>query len=76
MITAKQLIKQLQQLDPKTLMLHSSDSEGNRFSPLYEVATGMCYDKKTGETANMSDFISEGEKIPKRFKPVATLWPS
>ena len=39
-ITVAQLIEQLKQCDPHRVVILSSDSEGNKYSPLCDTETG------------------------------------
>jgi hypothetical protein len=73
---AKDLIKELQQLDPETLIVQSQDPEGNGFSPIYQVSAEMFYNSDEGDLIGESDLEDmELEKLPRGYKPAAVLWP-
>ena len=56
-ITVRDLINQLEEYDGEMPVVMSSDSEGNNFSPLYEVIA-MHHDE------NMEPALEELDKLP------------
>jgi hypothetical protein len=66
-MTVQQLIKYLQQRDPKATVLVSRDEEGNGFSPLVEVDGGGIW--------NRDDYVSHPDDVGKRKKNAICLWP-
>jgi len=84
-MTIKELIKLLKKEDPNRLVIMSSDSEGNSFSPLSEVSTcayrsDNSWSGEVGLEGPLSDeLISEGysqEDIMQDGEPALCLHPT
>lgn len=74
--TVKELIAALQQCEQNARVVMSKDGEGNSFSPLSEVETGLY----VSETTWMGEFISPDDDGDKEVdldagEPAVALWP-
>jgi len=69
-MTVQQLIKQLQKLPPRSLVVMSKDSEGNSFSPLS--ALGTC--KYIAENDWSGDIVADEDE--EDGKSAICLWPT
>ncbi len=65
-MTVSKLIKLLSKADPKALVVLSSDSEGNSFSPLGDVSIDLHY--RDGEIVDPEDVEDTDERA-------VLLWP-
>lgn len=76
-MTVAQLLKRLKGVDPKALIVMSSDGEGNSFSPLSEAADGLYLAESewSGELWS-PDNEDQEETPPKKAKKVIVLWPA
>lgn len=70
--TVADLIKLLQDLPPKALVVMSSDGEGNNFSPW---AGTFCDGHYAPECSWTGDFVS-GEDLDGRKVNAVVLWPT
>jgi hypothetical protein len=83
MITVEKLIKELQQMDPKRIVVMSKDSEGNSFSPMADLGecsyaeettwSGSIGLEKLTEKDRKAGY-SEGDVV--KGKPAVCLWPT
>ena len=83
-MNVKELIEALKQEDPNRLVVMSKDSEGNRFSPLAEVATSAYKAETTwcgeiGLEELTEEDIKQGyadEDVVEDGVPALVLWPT
>lgn len=77
-MTVGELIALLEDYDEDTIVIISSDGEGNNFSPLSDVGAGH-YIEQTGWSG---DFVSEEDAIEddninlESAEPAIVLWPT
>lgn len=69
-MTVKELITELQKLDPNRIVIMSKDAEGNGFSPLAELETADCIEYSAFEVELVEDGCSE------EGEPAVVLWPN
>ena len=75
-MTANQLIKVLEKLPGDTVIMMSSDEEGNSFSTLYEISIELFVPNPNNY--DLGDFVElkKGKKSPKGAETVVVLWPT
>lgn len=75
-ITVRKLIELLQQEEPDALVVLSRDPEGNQYSPLGHMRSGMTYAHErdwffTGEVYGPDEEVD----LPGDTEPAVVLWP-
>lgn len=83
MITVSELIEELSELDPDTVVVLSKDGEGNSFSPYSDYNDGQYFPDTTwaGEFHSQQALDSpeeyfEDEEIPEDGLKAICLWPT
>lgn len=74
-MTVDQLIEKLKALPGNTLVVMSSDTEGNTFSPMCEISSGF-YDRDTSWSGTFYEFNEEGNDEEIGGDMAVCLWPS
>jgi len=83
-MTIKELINELKDLPENMEIIMSKDGEGNSFSPLYEIGTGLyvAYSTWSGEVYNEDDkeevAMGNSDAKANNTKPILSiiLWPT
>ena len=73
MMTVRDLKLMLEEWDENLVVLMSSDSEGNQFSPLAEIGDGLGVQATAWEWDVFN--LDEQDEAP-NAKPVVVLWPT